>query len=391
MGKSFALFLRIRNSMAKKMTYRFLILNTDYGEFIANFYRSHSRLEHKSYAQQLKARMDSLCGLANFYSKNLQKLGFKAWDIIYNHPYLQKQWVDENLPFFHSLRWPKNPHKKDWWDRVLEKQIAVYRPTVIFNMAMESVSSEFLNHLKSKLPFIKLIIGQHAAPVTAAMRDLSSYDVIISSLPHYAEKFVKQKVPCRYLPLGFEARILPSLKKSSQKYGVVHIGGYTPLHKERVSLLEKVAKQVPIDFWGYGTEHLKPDSPILKNYHGQAWGRKRYNLFHNGKIAINKHIFSVANHFANNMTLYETTGSGCLLITDYKVNLGKLFKIGKEIETYRHPKELVGKIKYFLAHDKERERIAKEGQKRTLKEHSYYRRAKSLITIVEEFLSKKND
>ena len=45
------------------------------------------------------------------------------------------------------------------------------------------------------------------------------------------------------------------------------------------------------------------------------------------KYVINKHIEDT--EYAGNMRLFEGTGSGCLLITDYKRDLEKLFHIDR--------------------------------------------------------------
>ena len=45
----------------------------------------------------------------------------------------------------------------------------------------------------------------------------------------------------------------------------------------------------------------------------------------------------MAKSYANNMRLYEATGVGALLVTDWKENLGEMFEPGKEVVAYRSP------------------------------------------------------
>ena len=54
---------------------RLLIINTDYPKFLRWLYGQHPRLEKQSYKEQMRVRMDSLFGVADFYSRNLRKLG----------------------------------------------------------------------------------------------------------------------------------------------------------------------------------------------------------------------------------------------------------------------------------------------------------------------------
>ena len=51
---------------------------------------------------------------------------------------------------------------------------------------------------------------------------------------------------------------------------------------------------------------------------------------------INKHIEDT--EYAGNMRLFEGTGLGCLLITDYKKDLEKLFKIDEDVVIFDNEK-----------------------------------------------------
>ena len=53
---------------------KYLILNTEYPEFLDWLYTRHSGLEEKSYDEQLRVRNESLFGVADFYSSNLRAL-----------------------------------------------------------------------------------------------------------------------------------------------------------------------------------------------------------------------------------------------------------------------------------------------------------------------------
>lgn len=106
-----------------------------------------------------------------------------------------------------------------------------------------------------------------------------------------------------------------------------------------------------------------------------------FKILAQSKIVINRHTQKIEKHYAskyaNNMRLYEATGMGALLITDFKESFGDLFEVGKEVEIYHSLEELSEKINYYSQHDKEREKIAQAGQKRTLKDHTYQVRAKN--------------
>ena len=86
---------------------------------------------------------------------------------------------------------------------------------------------------------------------------------------------------------------------------------------------------------------------------------------------------------ADNMRLYEATGVGTMLLTDARDNLAELFEPGREVVTDADEDDLVERIRHYLAHDDERRAIARAGQERTLREHTYAVRMGELVSILE--------
>ncbi|KPA18830.1 methylase, partial [Candidatus Magnetomorum sp. HK-1] len=87
-----------------------------------------------------------------------------------------------------------------------------------------------------------------------------------------------------------------------------------------------------------------------------------------------------------NKCLFETTGCGTLLITEYKDYLNSLFEIGKEIVVYRSIEECIDLTKYYLNHTDKAHKIAKLGQKRTLNYHTKKIRMKHKKELLERHL-----
>lgn len=367
---------------------KFLIINTDYPEFIANDYRENPKLHLQPFAVQLQHRYDTFFGTADFYSRNLKLLGHEALDLIVNHPHIQLQWAREHglktdnvRRFLQKIPKIGSRIPSRWIESILKQQILDYRPDIIYNLAMETIQSPFLNAVKKILPV--MVIGQHAAPITPGMEDLSAYDLLISSMPHYVDRFRAQGKPAEYLALGFEPLLLSKITGDKPVYPIIYIGGYGSIHDERTKLLEKAGKVLPISFWGYGQQRLTKDSIIAKNFKGFIGGIGMYRMLAQAKICLNKHLDS-AGEFANNMRIFEVTGVGSLLLTDAKTNLSDFFEEDKEVVTYRNVEELIEKATYYLTHDAERERIAKRGQARTLANHTWNHRMRSLLEIIDK-------
>jgi len=71
---------------------------------------------------------------------------------------------------------------------------------------------------------------------------------------------------------------------------------------------------------------------------------------------------------------FEVPMSGGFYMVEYMEELEEFFDIGKEIVCYSDPEDLVGKIKYYLEHDNQREEIRRAGHKRALRNHTWHQR-----------------
>jgi spore maturation protein CgeB len=386
---------------------RFLVINHDYPQFQRWFYSSIEDVDKKSYEELMALRHASLFGLAGFYASNLKRLGHEAWDVRVNDEILQKTWARENgvvmpsetaasrearglverfrrlgahpaarrlkpilRPVVRRLSGDKTMYS------ILKAQIEHYRPEVILNQAVDRVSDEFLAGIKNS---VRLVVGQIAAPLPER-QTFEGYDLMISSLPNYVNNFRKQGLKSELSRLAFEPSVLDGLGPGSRTFGATFVGSFTTSHHERADLLRYLCQAGAIDLWGENFHRLPKNSPILARYRGKAWGLEMFRILRDSRIAINHHI-GIAGDYANNMRLFEATGVGTLLLTDEKVNLGEMFEIDKEVVSYRTPEECLEKIRYYLSHDRERETIARAGQQRTLKEHTYARRLTEFVAL----------
>jgi hypothetical protein len=112
-----------------------------------------------------------------------------------------------------------------------------------------------------------------------------------------------------------------------------------------------------------------------------VFGLDMYGMLKRSKVALNIHADSSPTH-ASNMRLFEITGVGTCELTDWRDNLPELFEPEREVVTYRSMGECLEKARWLLAHPEEREQIAKRGQERTLRDHTFAKRAVELDAII---------
>ena len=403
---------------------KFLIIHRIPPLLQADFYTSHPNVAVMSYREAHRALMTFLVSYDEGVF-NLIKLGHEAELVVPNDERLQRKWAIENglatynscagqsqfgvlqerlLPYLSRIPtcpgrypkiknvlrpiWSKVPRalgvstSSQWYHPTLTAQIRKYQPDILYVHDL-ALGDDFITEVR---PYARLVVGQIATRLPEG-RHFTNYDLVVSSLPNIVSHFRQQGLASEYLRLGFDDRIIPGLKHDpANRAQVVHIGGYGRIHEERNALLEHIANRVPVEFWGYSIETLASDSVVRRSYRGAVWGMDMYNVRHNSKINVTKHITEVAGRFCNNHTLYEATGVGSLLVTDYKDNLAELFEVGREVVAYRDPQDCVEKIVYYLDHEDDRAAIAQAGQQRVLKEHTYFHRMQELLDILKQYL-----
>lgn len=396
---------------------KILVVNTDYQDFLTWLYTEHPGLDQRTYDQQLEVRHASLFGVADFYSHNLRQCGHETHDIYANNQWLQRAWMRERgyaqppaergRPLSQlieqastlSARWPfssflrlfqqcsglASSQERRWVYEILSRQIQHYRPDVLLNQDVGGIRPGFLREIK---PYIKLLVGQHPAIALEMDSEFRCYDLMISSFPPTLDFFRRNGLAAELNRLAFEPRILSQLHAPGETFDVTMVGSFHEVHSSRVAFLEAllVCLDHPerVNIWAPSINHLSPTSPIRKQYKGQAWGRRMYEVLGASKMTINHH--GDVPPFANNMRLYEATGVGTLLVTDWKENLSDMFVPGTEVVTYHTPEECAGVIKYYLDNEAERAAIARAGQVRTLREHTYLHRMQELVDVFRKYL-----
>ena len=347
-----------------------LFLNSYYVAFLNSIYNDNCGLALSSYNVQLSVLQRAHFGDSDFYSQGLSAAGWNTEDLIVNCAPLQVAWARENNCAANDLH------------SILLEQIKQIRPAVVYLQDVNIATPELTNGIRQHC---SLLVTQHASPIPQHA-DFSAFDIVFTAAPHFVDLFRKTGTACYYQPLAFDQRCAPVVPPyQSRSIEVSFVGGFSNLHVESYLLFEHLATTTPIVFWGYGVETLPAESAIRSRHHGEAWGKEMFKIISNSRIIVNRHG-EIAENYACNMRLYEATGTGTLLITDYKDNLNELFEIGTEVVAYRSPEECAALVNYYLAHPDEAESIARAGRERTLRDHTYARRMAQTATILERHL-----
>jgi spore maturation protein CgeB len=88
------------------------------------------------------------------------------------------------------------------------------------------------------------------------------------------------------------------------------------------------------------------------------------------------------------MRLFEGTGVGTCVLTEFQKNLHEMFKPDEELVTYKCADEAIEKVDYLLKNKSEIYKISTAGQTRTLKDHTFDLRAEQLSLLISRYINK---
>ena len=79
------------------------------------------------------------------------------------------------------------------------------------------------------------------------------------------------------------------------------------------------------------------------------------------------------------MRVFDIMSCGGFVLAEYSKEIGSIFEVGKEVETYSTLDELISKATYYLDHESEALEIAKRGREAVNKNHTISGRVKHML------------
>ncbi|MFN8370759.1 MAG: glycosyltransferase [Bacteriovoracaceae bacterium] len=396
-------------------------VNTAYKFYLESF-QAKNNLDHLSYLEIKKLIDDDFFSWPNSLGRALNKYNIKVVEFLSNFYPLQNAWACE-----HKLDFNFATYTFD----IIEAQIYEEQPDILYMDDYINFNEHWIEKIRKKCPSIKLVMGWCGAPFKE-LNVFKSYDLVLSCIPELVEKFTQNGVRSFHVNHAFDPLVLEKIKNTIDfKYDFSFIGQIVRgqnYHLEREYLLEQLVKETPITLFSPSFDmHLNIKDylittskqgiyliskaipfPIFKAFKKLSrvyewnelpklpvnlklqkfmqpgvFGLEMFKTLKMSKIVLNSHI-DISSQSASNMRLFEATGIGSCLLTDFKTNLNDLFLDGKEVVSFNNPAECVERVNFLLKNEKIRNEIALTGQKRTLKDHTFDNRALLIKEIIEK-------
>lgn len=355
-----------------------------YQSYIKSIYDKYPELDQQAYHYQLEVFLSDYFGWPPSLAKRFESIGHDVQILIVNAKPLQYSWAREN-----GLKFTQK-----WQYEIAYEQVKHFQPDILWIGSMFNYFGEYLQRLR---PFCQKVFAWIACPTPKSL-DLTGIDCVLTSHTNFQKNFQhKGQASERVLP-AFEPNILKLLENVSPDLDCSFVGNLTWAHVQRIHVLKKLTKQIPIQIWGdyprllskgllrrgYISAYLEAKM-FRSRMNPSVWGMDMYSVLAHSRMTVNVHG-EVADSIAGNMRMFEATGVGTLLFTENTINIKELFEPGKEVVTYTSIGNLIDQIKYFMKNSEECLDIAKMGQTKTMKNHTTIHRASELERIFDFYI-----
>lgn len=282
-----------------------------------------------------------------------------------------------NLPIriFRFLPWIGGFEKAD--KEINNKIISIckeYKPDIILTAKGEKLSENLMKSIKHS-ENITVDLFPDYLNHWPTIKEISLYydyfftfdKATIKKLQHLGRKNI------RFLPQATEPEWGIRMNKV---YDVSFIGTYNPWREEYLSVL----KRFNLNIWG--DKRWYRSALVNCTRGGRVSLKEMKKIIKQTKINLN--IFFDNKTIIEGVSLrpYEITGSGGFLLSQFVKGYKDIFIEDREMVSFKSPKEMVEKVRFYLNDDKNREMIAEQGYRRTLQEHTYTYRIMQLLKII---------
>lgn len=411
------------------MNLKIIKITSFYKPFLNYYYGKYPFIVYKDYNEQYDHLISQKVAWSNYFQTHMTQLGYEVFEVIYNAEPLQLAWAKE------YGKGPENP------TAIVLQQIKAFQPDIVFFQDTLYFDTSFYQLVRSEVKSVRLLFGHCCSPFNESnLKSFSSFNFMLACSPAFQHSFSRHGIQSYLFYHGFEHTILDkiiidpqveksvvfigSFEKTNQQefhdqrlklvtkllessiplkvYSQLDIPGFWELKaRQSAFLLVKVLEQMKMQRFIIKQNSLKKASLLTKMPEGptfsdiflksvinrSVYGLEMYQLLSHHIACLNIHG-GIAGDYAANMRMFESTGVGTLLITDYKRNISDLFEPGQEIITYSSVQDCYEKLKWVFDHPVEARDIADAGQRRTLKDHTIEKRAALLNEIIQIELKK---
>lgn len=279
------------------------------------------------------------------------------------------------------------------FDYALYTQFSAYAPDNVFYLSLgadmpfyETVHSTEADHKKFDCD-VSFIGSYHT--------EMCAYDALAKKLPEYMQGYVEGIIEAQVQVHGYNFiadsitdewaeqfrkytgyEIMPDYIDDPRMLIADQFIGYKCTQKDRIKTLNAICERFKMDLYTTEDKNLVPKA----NFRGIADSRTMMpKIFQCSKINLNMTAKTIRTGLAQR--IFDVMAVGGFLISNYQAEIPEYFVPGEDIVLYESIPDLLDKIAYYLSHEEERLLIARNGQEKVRKFHSYKTKLEQLLQM----------
>jgi GT2 family glycosyltransferase/tetratricopeptide (TPR) repeat protein len=256
------------------------------------------------------------------------------------------------------------------------------RPDLFFHMHYtDELSPELASYITQETDTVLTVFfSDDDWRLADSLQIASRYHAVVTTCREAVERYREHEITqVLYAPYACNPDLYYPLERQ-KKYDVTFVG---QAYRGRPELVQWLKEQgVNIRVWGQGWE----EHPALRDIaRGFLPHQAMLEVFAQSKIVLGMSWVS-----GDGVTLqikgrtFEYAACRAFQLTTNDERLKALFRDDDEIVFYRDRQDLLGKIRYYLGHQEEREHIAQAAYVRALRDHTWTQRLKQILEKILE-------
>ncbi len=278
--------------------------------------------------------------------------------------------------------------QRAWANNGLLYTASRLKPDLTLILKGEEITPATLARLKQKSK-TKIVNWNPDNPLNT----LNSTPDLIKAIPFYDHCYIWGKfllpeferlgaqrasyLPFAYDPDVHQPRSLTNEERRRLASDLVFAGTH---ESPRVEALNRLT-DFDLVIWGNHWNRLPPDHPLRKIWRGDAHGDDLSRVYSASRVALN--FIREQNGSAHNMRTFEAPACGIMLLTTRTQEQVELLGEDTGAAFFSSHDELRDKARYYLAHEGQRQQVAKRGREKILQGHTYADRMKQILQDIE--------
>lgn len=198
----------------------------------------------------------------------------------------------------------------------------------------------------------------------------SETDLVLTTTKETCLWYLVEGAPSIYWPLASDMSVFFPVKNSPKNIDVCFVGARYGIRNTIVMALMNAGINVTPFGPGWPAGIISPAETV--------------SVFQRSKIILG---IGTVGHTSDVFTIklrdFDAPMSGTFYLTHRNSDLLESYKEGTEIECYLSISECINKIKHYLENEEQRDKIAKAGYERSIKEHTWLKRFTDLFELIQ--------